>query len=82
MKKLGLVNAYKQKGILLPDGAPTDPQIARAFHAIGEPSWSASSRTTTPSSASSARCCSSSTMNGQCAAGPLHDTGNHRAVER
>ncbi|PBB36903.1 hypothetical protein [Mesorhizobium sp. WSM3868] len=36
MKKLGLVNAYKQKGILLPDGALTDPQIARAFHAIGE----------------------------------------------
>lgn len=36
MKKLGLVDAYKQKGILLPDGALTDPQIARAFHAIGE----------------------------------------------
>lgn len=36
MKKLGLVDAYKQKSILLPDGALTDPQIARAFHAIGE----------------------------------------------
>ncbi|WP_137934355.1 hypothetical protein [Mesorhizobium comanense] len=36
MKKLGLVDAYKAKGILLPDGALTDPQIARAFHAIGE----------------------------------------------
>ncbi|MBZ9703054.1 MULTISPECIES: hypothetical protein [unclassified Mesorhizobium] len=36
MKKLGLVDAYKQKGILLPDGALTDPQIARAFQAIGE----------------------------------------------
>ncbi|UDL89501.1 hypothetical protein LGH82_31365 [Mesorhizobium sp. PAMC28654] len=36
MKKLGLVNAYKARGILLPDGALTDPQIAKAFHAIGE----------------------------------------------
>ncbi|MBZ9854311.1 hypothetical protein LB566_10890 [Mesorhizobium sp. CA13] len=36
MKKLGLVDAYKQKGILLPDGTLTDPQIARAFQAIGE----------------------------------------------
>ncbi len=36
MKKLGLVDAYKAKGILLPDGSLTDPQIARAFHAIGE----------------------------------------------
>lgn len=36
MKKLGLVDAYKAKGILLPDGALTDPQIAKAFHAIGE----------------------------------------------
>lgn len=36
MKKLGLVDAYKAKGILLPDGALTDPQIARAFQAIGE----------------------------------------------
>ncbi|TGQ69864.1 hypothetical protein EN829_013150 [Mesorhizobium sp. M00.F.Ca.ET.186.01.1.1] len=36
MKKLGLVDAYKAKGILLPDGALTDPQIARAFHAIGD----------------------------------------------
>ncbi|PTE07688.1 hypothetical protein [Mesorhizobium helmanticense] len=36
MKKLGLVDAYKAKGILLPDGALTDPQIAKAFQAIGE----------------------------------------------
>ncbi|MER9328187.1 hypothetical protein [Mesorhizobium sp. M0488] len=36
MKKLGLIDAYKAKGILLPDGALTDPQIAKAFHAIGE----------------------------------------------
>ncbi len=36
MKGLGLVDAYKAKGILLPDGSLTDPQIARAFSAIGE----------------------------------------------
>jgi hypothetical protein len=36
LKKLGLVDAYKAKGILLPDGTLTDPQIARAFHAVGE----------------------------------------------
>jgi len=36
MKKLGLVDAYKAKGILLPDGALTDQQIAVAFSAIGE----------------------------------------------
>lgn len=36
MKKLGLVDAYKAKGILLPDGALTDPRIAKAFQAIGE----------------------------------------------
>jgi len=36
MKKLGLVDAYKAKGILLADGSLTDPQIAKAFHAIGE----------------------------------------------
>jgi hypothetical protein len=36
MKKLGLVEAYTAKGILLPDGSLTDPQIAKAFHAIGE----------------------------------------------
>jgi hypothetical protein len=35
MKKLGLVDAYKAKGILLDDGSLTDPQIARAFEAIG-----------------------------------------------
>lgn len=36
MKQLGLVDAYKAKGILLADGSLTDPQIARAFSAIGE----------------------------------------------
>ena len=36
LTKLGLVDAYKAKGILLPDGSLTDPQIARAFHAVGE----------------------------------------------
>ena len=36
MKKLGLVDAYKAKGILLADGSLTDPQIARAFSVIGE----------------------------------------------
>jgi hypothetical protein len=36
MKKLGLVDAYKAKGVLLPDGALTEPQIAKAFAAIGE----------------------------------------------
>jgi hypothetical protein len=36
MKGLGLVDAYKSKSILLQDGSLTDPQIARAFHAIGE----------------------------------------------
>lgn len=35
IKKLGLVDAYKAKGILLPDGSLTDPQIARAFREIG-----------------------------------------------
>ncbi|MBL8578087.1 MAG: hypothetical protein JNK47_12740 [Mesorhizobium sp.] len=36
MKNLGLVDSYKASGILLPDGALTDPQIAKAFSAIGE----------------------------------------------
>ncbi|TPM53268.1 hypothetical protein FJ959_22325 [Mesorhizobium sp. B2-2-4] len=36
MKGLGLVDAYKAKGILLADGSLTDPQIAKAFQAIGE----------------------------------------------
>lgn len=36
MKKLGLVDAYKGKGILLPGGELTEPQIAKAFAAIGE----------------------------------------------
>lgn len=35
-KKLGLVDAFKAKGILLPDGSLTDPQIARALHAVGD----------------------------------------------
>lgn len=36
VKKLGLVEAFKETGILLPDGALTNPQIAKAFQAIGE----------------------------------------------
>ncbi|TPM25709.1 hypothetical protein [Mesorhizobium sp. B2-3-4] len=36
LKKLGLVDAYKAKGILLADGTLTDPQIARAFLAVGD----------------------------------------------
>lgn len=36
MKKLGLTDSYKAKGILLADGSLTDPQIAKAFQAIGE----------------------------------------------
>jgi hypothetical protein len=36
MKGLGLVDAYKAKNILLADGSLTDPQIAKAFLAIGE----------------------------------------------
>lgn len=36
MKKLDLVDAYKAKGILLPDGSLTDAQIAKAFQAIGD----------------------------------------------
>lgn len=36
MKGLGLVDAYKSTGILLQDGALTNPQIAKAFAAIGE----------------------------------------------
>lgn len=35
MNKLGLSDAYKKAGILLPDGSLTDPQIAKAFAAIG-----------------------------------------------
>lgn len=35
MKKLGLVDAYKAKGILLPDGSLTEPTIAKAFAEIG-----------------------------------------------
>ena len=36
MKKLGLTDSYKAKGILLADGSLTDPQIAKAFQAIGD----------------------------------------------
>jgi hypothetical protein len=36
MKQLGLVDAFKGKGILLEDGALTEPQIARAFAEIGK----------------------------------------------
>lgn len=35
MKKLGLVDAYKAKGILLPDGSLTEPTIAKAFAEVG-----------------------------------------------
>ncbi len=35
-QKLGLVDAFKAKGILLPDGTLTDPQIARAMAAVSE----------------------------------------------
>ena len=36
LKKLGLADVYKAKGILLPDGSLTDPQVALAFKAVGE----------------------------------------------
>lgn len=36
MKNLGLVDVFKAKGILLPDGTLTDPQVARAYQAIGD----------------------------------------------
>lgn len=36
MKKLDLVETYKQKGILLPEGELTDARIAKAFQMIGE----------------------------------------------
>jgi hypothetical protein len=35
-KKLDLVDAFKAKGVLLPDGALTDAKIARAMQAVGE----------------------------------------------
>lgn len=35
-KKLGLVDVFKSKGILLADGSLTDPQIARAMQAVGD----------------------------------------------
>jgi hypothetical protein len=36
LKKLGLVESFKKSGIILPDGALTDPALAKAFAAIGE----------------------------------------------
>lgn len=36
MKKLGLTEAYQKSGLILADGSVTDPQIAKAFAAIGE----------------------------------------------
>lgn len=35
-KKLGLVDVFKERGILLQDGSLTDAQIARALHAVGD----------------------------------------------
>lgn len=35
-KQLGLVEAFKETGILLPDGALTNPQIARAMAVVGD----------------------------------------------
>jgi hypothetical protein len=35
-EKLGLTDAFKQSGIVLPDGSITNPQIARALAAVGE----------------------------------------------
>lgn len=36
MRKLGLTEAYQKSGLILADGSVTDPQIAKAFAAIGE----------------------------------------------
>lgn len=36
LKKLGLVDSFKKSGILMPDGALTDPALAVAFAQIGE----------------------------------------------
>jgi hypothetical protein len=36
VKKLGLVESFKKSGIILADGALTDPALAKAFSAIGE----------------------------------------------
>lgn len=36
LKKLGLVESFKKSGIILNDGALTDPALAMAFAAIGE----------------------------------------------
>lgn len=35
-KKLGLLEGFQKSGLILPDGSLTDPQIAKAFAAIGE----------------------------------------------
>jgi hypothetical protein len=36
IKKLGLLESFKQSGIVLPDGALTDPALAKAFAIVGE----------------------------------------------
>jgi len=36
VKKLGLLEGFQKSGLLLADGSLTDPQIAKAFAAIGE----------------------------------------------
>lgn len=36
LKKLGLVESFKKSGIIMPDGALTDPALAVAFSQIGE----------------------------------------------
>lgn len=36
LKKLGLVESFQKSGIILPDGALTDPVLAKAFSVIGE----------------------------------------------
>lgn len=35
-KNLGLTEAFKSAGVILPDGSLTNPQIAKAFAAVGE----------------------------------------------
>lgn len=39
-KALGLTDVFKAKGIILPDGSLTDPQVARAMLAVGEKQFS------------------------------------------
>jgi hypothetical protein len=36
IKKLGLIDGFKKSGLVLPDGALTDPAIAIAFSTVGE----------------------------------------------